>query len=43
MMWRCYLYLKDSEYMLDGDLSEPRSGGGGGGGHSGILILHAKH
>ena len=39
MMWRCYLYLKDSEYMLDGDLSEPRRGGG----HSGILILHAKH
>ena len=28
MMWRCYLYLKDSEYMLDGDLSEPRRGGG---------------
>ena len=35
----CYLYLKYSKSRLDGDLSEPRTGGGGGGGHSGILIL----
>ena len=27
----CYLYLKDSESRLGGDLSDPRTWGGGGG------------